>query len=320
MKDLVKVRDVSVKYGVSARALKYYEDAGLLTSTKSDDYAYRLYDEAAVTKLEQILILRKLNISVKDIKRIFGTSGSEAVLEVLGKKVADIDGEVALLNELKEIIMEFIGHIRQADFSKGADVKMLYEKTKDIEGQLVNVDYNGNPAPSKASRLLEITEKLDKKVPDIMVVRIPKFRAVTTGIQTWEDMFKEGGGMCQLWQHSHLFREIIFECPDFLIGRGNKAEWLCAVKDGVSEADTAPLRIIDFEGGLYALAVSIDGDDESLHNVGGKIRKWIEKTNFVHDESRGDMGNMTYCDDEIKKGLGYEQLQRYIPIKLKEGV
>ncbi len=30
------------------------------------------------------------------------------------------------------------------------------------------------------------------------------------------------------------------------------------------------------------------------------------------------MGNMTYNDDEIKRGLGYEQLQRYVPIKLKE--
>jgi hypothetical protein len=59
---------------------------GLITSTRSDDYAYRLYDEAAVKRLEQILILRKLNISIKDIQRIFNTSGSEVVLEVLGKK------------------------------------------------------------------------------------------------------------------------------------------------------------------------------------------------------------------------------------------
>lgn len=60
---------------------------GLINSTRSDDYAYRLCDDFAVRRLEQILILRKLNISVKDIGRIFNTSGSEVVLEVLGKKV-----------------------------------------------------------------------------------------------------------------------------------------------------------------------------------------------------------------------------------------
>jgi DNA-binding transcriptional MerR regulator len=57
-----------LKYDISARALKYYEDMGLISSRKSDDYAYRLYDENAIKRLEQILILRKLNIKIKDIQ------------------------------------------------------------------------------------------------------------------------------------------------------------------------------------------------------------------------------------------------------------
>lgn len=103
MNELTKIRDLSVKYDVSARALKYYEDMGLIKSVKSNEYAYRMYDDANIKRLEQILILRKLNISIKDIQRIFNTAGSEVVLEVLGKKVDDIDEEVALLHELKEI-------------------------------------------------------------------------------------------------------------------------------------------------------------------------------------------------------------------------
>ena len=80
MNELVKIRDVSSKYDISARALRYYEDMGLINSTRSEDYAYRLYDKNAIKRLEQILILRKLNISIKDIQRIFSTSGSEMVL------------------------------------------------------------------------------------------------------------------------------------------------------------------------------------------------------------------------------------------------
>ncbi|MCL2434465.1 MAG: MerR family transcriptional regulator, partial [Clostridia bacterium] len=91
MNELAKIRDVAIKYDISSRTLRYYEDMGLITSARSDDYAYRLYDEIAVQRLEQILILRKLNISIKDIQRIFNTSGSEVVLEVLGKKVDAID-------------------------------------------------------------------------------------------------------------------------------------------------------------------------------------------------------------------------------------
>jgi DNA-binding transcriptional MerR regulator len=94
MNGLIKITDMSSRYNISARALRYYEDMGLITSIRSNDYAYRLYDEIAVKRLEQILILRKLNISIKDIMRIFSTSGSEIVLEVLGKKINDIDAEI----------------------------------------------------------------------------------------------------------------------------------------------------------------------------------------------------------------------------------
>ncbi|MGI5899783.1 MAG: MerR family transcriptional regulator [Christensenellales bacterium] len=171
MNELIKIRDVSAKYDISARTLRYYEDMGLLTSTRSDDYAYRLYDEDAVKRLEQILILRRLNVSIKDIKRVFDAPGSEAVLEVLDKKVSDIDDEVALLHELKDIILNFIRQIEQSDFGKESDVKLLYEKAREIETQLVNVDYDGNAA--NVNRLLEVTEQLGKK-PDI-VKRPPRF-------------------------------------------------------------------------------------------------------------------------------------------------
>lgn len=168
MSNLVKIREVSVRYDVSARTLRYYEDMGLIESIRSDDYAYRLYDEAAIKRLEQILILRRLNINIKDIKRIFSSKGSEIVLDVLEKKVDNINEEVSLLQELRKIVLEFINQIKRLDFEKEIDVKLLYEKAKDIEMQITMVDYNGNSA--MADRFFEVTEKLNNKVPDIMIV------------------------------------------------------------------------------------------------------------------------------------------------------
>lgn len=314
MNELVKIRDMTVKYGLSARTLRYYEDMGLIKSTRSPDYAYRMYDEENIKRLEQILILRKLNISIKDIQRIFHTSGSEIVLEVLGKKVDDIDGQISLLHELKEIVLEFIHQIELADFGKESDVKLLYEKAKEIKTQIVNVDYDGNP--SVVNRLLEVTEKLDNKVPDIMIVRIPKFRAVTSGIMTFDELF---GGDFGPWQedHNHLFKPVIFDAPDFLCGKDGNAEWIWAVKDEVTEADVFPYEIIEYPGGLYAVAVSVDGDGESNYKVRSKTEKWLESTNFVIDSERELMGHMIYVDDEIKEGLGYHQMNLYTPIKLK---
>lgn len=326
MNNLIKIRDVSSKYDITARTLRYYEDMGLLSSIRSDDYVYRMYDENAIKRLEQILILRKLNISIKDIQRIFDASGSDVVLDVLGKKVEKIDDEVALLHELKEIVLDFIHEIEQVNFADNSDIKSLYNKAKEIETNLVSVDYIGKP--SNINRLINITEKLDKKIPDIMVVMLPKFKAVTCGEQTWGDMFKEGGYMFQLWQYYHLYKSVIFDCFDFIISKNDKAEWICAVKDDVTNTDVSPFELFDFPGGIYAMAVSIDEDNESINKVEEKVNRWIETTNFELDRDRNVMINMPYLYEDgrdiaykdIEKGLGYKQMQRYFPIKLKDDI
>ena len=313
MSELIKIRDVSTKYDISARTLRYYEDMGLITSTRSDDYAYRLYDDSAVQRLEQILILRKLNISIKDIQRIFNTSGSEVVLEVLGKKVEAIDEEVSLLHELREIVLDFIRQIEQYDFGKESDVKLLYAKAKEIETQLVNVDYDGNIA--SVNRLLEVTEMLDNKVPDVMIVKIPPFRAMTTGLVSWDEIFNTG---IDTEKYNGLLTPILFDGHDFLYGKDDKVAWIWRVKDGVTETDTQPFKIIEHPGGLYAVAVSVDGDGESHNKVRSKVARWLEGTNFIIDNDRELAGHMIYVCDEIKNGLGYHQLVLYAPIKLKK--
>lgn len=315
MNDLIKIRDMATKYDLSARTLRYYENMGLIESTRSEDYAYRLYDEANVKRLEQIIILRKLNISIKDIQRIFNAPGSGIVLEVLEKKVDDIDEEISLLQELREIVQDFIRQIESADFGREADVKLLYEKAKEIKSQITHVNYNGNPAT--ANRFLEVTERLDSKVPDIMIVRIPQFRAVTSGLMTFEELF---GGDFEPWQeaHNHFFQSVIFDAPDFLCEKDGKVEWLWGLKDDVTEEDTFPYKIIQYPGGLYAVAVSMDGDGESHDKVNRKIEKWLESTNFVIDSERALMGHMMYVDEEIKKGLGYHQMNLYTPVRLRD--
>lgn len=316
MNQLIKIRDVASKYDITARTLRYYEDMGLITSTRSNDYAYRLYDDAAIKRLEQILILRKLNISIRDIQRIFSTSSSEVVLEVLGKKVKDIDDKVALLQELKEIILEFIHQIENADFSNQSDVKMLYEKAKEIEGQLVNVSYNGNPSNKK--RLFEVAEKM-KRAPEVRIIQINPFKAFSSGLDTIDNVM----GAFQQWQeeHNHLVKKLIYGAPDFLwFEEDMRAVWIWAVEDWVTEADVKPYELIEFEGGLYAAAMSVDGDDDISGRVYEGIIKWLESSGFEPDERPGHrtLCHMVNPTNEIKEALGYHQLEIYVPIKVRK--
>lgn len=315
MENLIKIRDLVMEYNISARTLRYYEDVGLIQSRRLEEHAYRFYDEKAVQRLQQILILRKLNISVRDIKRIFSASDLSVLLSVLSDKVNEIDHDTVLLNELKEIVLEFIHQIEQSDFQSKSDVKLLYEKARNIELKISGNDYRGNAA--SINRLLEVTEKLDRKIPDIMIVRIPSFRAVASGKMSFEALF---GGEFVPWieAHQHLFLPILFQAPDFLCAKDNVTEWLWRIKDDVCEKDLYPYSIVDFDGGLYAVAVSQDADDESNYKVIQKIHRWLEDTNFVIDNERWYAGHMIYAEEEIYKGLGYHQMNLYIPIKLKE--
>ena len=152
------------------------------------------------------------------------------------------------------------------------------------------------------------------KTPDATIVMLPKFRAVASGWQEMGVLFSGGFHMPTELQQ----KKIIFGCADFLLFDG-KFNWIWAIQDHVTESDVAPYKIIEFEGGLYATATTIDDDMDSMNEVKARVNSWLKTSGFVVDVSRGYqcMSQMIYCHEDVEKGLGYNQLQWYIPIKLK---
>ena len=117
-----------------------------------------------------------------------------------------------------------------------------------------------------------------------------------------------------------MIKNLIYGASDFLWWEDGKAEWIWAVKDEVTEDDTAPYKIIEFEGGLYAEAMSVDGDDDIGDRVYGGIKKWVETSGFELDERprHRTLCNMPNPTAEIEKALGYAQLDIFVPVKIRE--
>lgn len=67
---MMTVHEVSKISGVSIRALHHYDHIGLLPATEVTEAGYRLYDEAALERLQHILLFKELEFSLKDIKEI----------------------------------------------------------------------------------------------------------------------------------------------------------------------------------------------------------------------------------------------------------
>ena len=67
---MMTVKEVSNLTGVSIRTLQYYDKIGLLHPAHRTRAGYRLYDDAALERLQQILLFRELEFSLEDIRKI----------------------------------------------------------------------------------------------------------------------------------------------------------------------------------------------------------------------------------------------------------
>lgn len=67
------VKEVSDLCGVSVRTLHYYDQIGLLSPAAVTDAGYRLYGEAELLRLSQILLYRELEFSLADIREMLSS-------------------------------------------------------------------------------------------------------------------------------------------------------------------------------------------------------------------------------------------------------
>ena len=64
------VKQISSLTGVSVRTLHHYDSIGLLKPTAVTEAGYRLYDDDALHRLQQILLYRELGFPLKDIQAL----------------------------------------------------------------------------------------------------------------------------------------------------------------------------------------------------------------------------------------------------------
>ena len=105
------VKDVSQITGVSIRTLRYYDEIGLLKPTELTEAGYRLYDNKALEKLQEIMFFRELEIPLMDIKKIMDNPNYDKEQALLAQK--------SLLEQKRNRLNGIIGLI--ADVMKGVN-------------------------------------------------------------------------------------------------------------------------------------------------------------------------------------------------------
>ena len=106
--DLVKITDLTPQLGLTSRSLRYYEEAGLIQSVRLPGEKYRYFDAANIERLKQIIVLRKMMVTIKDILRIYESDDMSVVVQVFVSRIEEIDREAAALTELRQVTDDFL--------------------------------------------------------------------------------------------------------------------------------------------------------------------------------------------------------------------
>ena len=131
------VQEVSKLSGVTIRTLRYYDRIGLLSPAARTEAGYRLYDGAALMRLMRILLLKELEIPLKDVKRLLQLSDA-AQREAIGLQIKALELKkerteklIALARRLEkgEGTMDFSAFDRSREEAYAAEAKARWGDT-----------------------------------------------------------------------------------------------------------------------------------------------------------------------------------------------
>lgn len=141
----------------------------------------------------------------------------------------------------------------------------------------------------------------------VRIYEMPDCKMVSSGI----GMFGEGKfNLFEEWLSSQ--KRGLFP-KDFLFWAGEGFIWLYMYEDGMNVPNE--FEIVDFQGGLYAVATDIDQKTDKGF-MDAEIDKFLSENGFERDISRSELGNII-TSPLAKEIMGYEQMNYYIPIKAK---
>ena len=104
---MMTVNEVSKSTGVSIRTLQYYDTIGLLPPAEYTKAGYRLYDDTAMERLQQILLFKELEFSLKEIKQIMDApnfdrnKALEQQIELLTMKKEHLEGLITFARNIR---------------------------------------------------------------------------------------------------------------------------------------------------------------------------------------------------------------------------
>lgn len=301
--ELYSIKTVAKKFNISTRTLRYYEQIGLIYSKKKDDFTYRVYDEPTLRRLQQIIILRKLRIPLKQINDILNSEDSVFAINVFQENISELNNEIIALSTIKSILQLLVEQLNKNCRIK-IDLGLLENDVLDIVNSLAASKINFNE--DKTMEDLNNASEHLLKLKDVRVIYLPPFNAASVHLIGGRPEDEAIGLVNQFIKSTRIndikpdFRVFGFNHPD-----GNKPdgsdhgyEFWITIPDGIELPP--PFVKKTFAGGLYAAHVIPMGAFEEWN----LLWKWVESS----EKYEFNLGDPECMNGLLEENLNYINL------------
>ena len=169
--------EVSKQRNISNRTLRYYDQINLLTPSFKDNHGKRYYSEEDLFKLEIIIILKSLSLSLEDIHTVLHNLSYKQILvshynylqEQLSKLQTSISNTTSLINmiDLKQDIswqeVSKLVQVSEKSSKKWIDYFQDYEKEL-LNKTLPSLNHNNEITHQYICLLKQIEEYIDQGI------------------------------------------------------------------------------------------------------------------------------------------------------------
>ena len=125
--DTFDITAVCNDLGISSRTLRYYEEIGLIESTKSNCSKRRRYTKDQIEKIQYILTLRSIGLSMKAIQECL--NGDKSIKDIVNLHRAQI--EASIYDKLNEV---HLLNIVLDSLDEGRELGAIHKHNEQVEG------------------------------------------------------------------------------------------------------------------------------------------------------------------------------------------
>lgn len=302
---LIKIGDITSEFGISHRSLHYWEDMGIIKSSRAEN-DYRYYDEENQQKIRKILVLRKLRLSIKQIIMVLESDNTVDIIDTLQQNLNEIDDEITALSTIRSILDSFITKLNE-NMMIDLKVNLLDDSTILEIADSLTVTKPTLKKEKTSNDLTKADEQLSKLTDrDVRIIYLPPATMASAHYigdgpeRPTDDMIKnfiKQTNLEKIYPASHHYG---FNHPNPGIRKDGKygyERWMTIPDDMVVPA---PLEKKYFTGGLYAAYMILPDD---LNGTGwNRLLEWANNNTYWRG-NLSDSGEVMF--DLLEEHLNY---------------